>query len=225
MLDAFFVFVSDAVPFWMRFFDVVYILALLVFDIGVFVATWVVSIFNFLALSTMRIFWLTIMGIYSAIMFSLPYVCEAGVALLVLSRAGLESLGRLCASACKALMDGIVGMNKGQLAFVVILSILVNLVWWKRNCDLLEEIHRLRNRRRNEINSAASDNVGNAADIANAKPNIGVCTICMDKEINAVFFPCGHLLSCIDCGRNLRSCPYCSEKTNFVCQRAYFVGV
>ena len=36
-----------------------------------------------------------------------------------------------------------------------------------------------------------------------------VCKICMDKEVNLVYLPCGHLVSCSECGSALINCPIC----------------
>ncbi len=35
------------------------------------------------------------------------------------------------------------------------------------------------------------------------------CKVCMDKETNTVFLPCGHLVSCQECAPKLRDCPLC----------------
>ena len=35
------------------------------------------------------------------------------------------------------------------------------------------------------------------------------CTICMEKPINSVIIPCGHLCCCYKCGKELASCPIC----------------
>ena len=36
-----------------------------------------------------------------------------------------------------------------------------------------------------------------------------VCKICMDKEVALVFLPCGHLVSCSECGVAMKDCPMC----------------
>ncbi|CAM4611282.1 unnamed protein product [Leuciscus chuanchicus] len=35
------------------------------------------------------------------------------------------------------------------------------------------------------------------------------CKVCMDKEVNIVFIPCGHLVVCKECVPSLRKCPIC----------------
>ncbi|XP_060069244.1 baculoviral IAP repeat-containing protein 3-like [Ylistrum balloti] len=37
----------------------------------------------------------------------------------------------------------------------------------------------------------------------------GLCKICMDKNSNTVFLPCGHLATCAECASSLRTCPLC----------------
>ena len=35
------------------------------------------------------------------------------------------------------------------------------------------------------------------------------CLICYERERDAVFYPCGHMCACLECGRKLEDCPYC----------------
>lgn len=35
------------------------------------------------------------------------------------------------------------------------------------------------------------------------------CRICMDNEINTVFNPCGHVMSCASCAEQCERCPLC----------------
>lgn len=37
------------------------------------------------------------------------------------------------------------------------------------------------------------------------------CKICMEREINCVLLECGHMLSCVTCGRKLAECPICRQ--------------
>lgn len=37
------------------------------------------------------------------------------------------------------------------------------------------------------------------------------CKICMEREINCVLLECGHMLTCIPCGRKLAECPICRQ--------------
>ncbi|XP_059153661.1 putative inhibitor of apoptosis [Physella acuta] len=38
------------------------------------------------------------------------------------------------------------------------------------------------------------------------------CKICMDREVNVVFLPCGHLVSCSECAFAMKDCPVCRKK-------------
>ncbi|KAH9487776.1 hypothetical protein Btru_068733 [Bulinus truncatus] len=38
-----------------------------------------------------------------------------------------------------------------------------------------------------------------------------LCKICMDSEVEVVFLPCGHLVSCKDCSVALSDCPVCRK--------------
>ncbi|XP_071956264.1 baculoviral IAP repeat-containing protein 7-like [Antedon mediterranea] len=37
------------------------------------------------------------------------------------------------------------------------------------------------------------------------------CKICMDNEINVLFMPCGHLVTCETCSRSIQVCPICRK--------------
>jgi len=39
-----------------------------------------------------------------------------------------------------------------------------------------------------------------------------LCKICFTQEKAIVFVPCGHLLTCVDCGFNLKDCPVCRKE-------------
>lgn len=38
-----------------------------------------------------------------------------------------------------------------------------------------------------------------------------VCKICMEREINSVLLDCGHLVTCVECGKKLAECPICRQ--------------
>ncbi len=42
------------------------------------------------------------------------------------------------------------------------------------------------------------------------------CAICYEKEVNSVFYDCGHMACCLECGkaifRNNGICPVCRKK-------------
>ncbi|XP_075226321.1 death-associated inhibitor of apoptosis 2-like [Lycorma delicatula] len=49
-----------------------------------------------------------------------------------------------------------------------------------------------------------------------------LCKICMDREIEIVFLPCGHLVTCVQCAHSLSDCPLCRKEIlgtlyNWVC--------
>ncbi|XP_063713550.1 E3 ubiquitin-protein ligase rififylin-like [Symsagittifera roscoffensis] len=46
------------------------------------------------------------------------------------------------------------------------------------------------------------------------EPNISeddTCKICMDAPINCVLLECGHMVSCVTCGKQLAECPICRQ--------------
>ncbi|XP_052810191.1 baculoviral IAP repeat-containing protein 7-B-like [Mya arenaria] len=38
-----------------------------------------------------------------------------------------------------------------------------------------------------------------------------LCKICMERDVNIVFMPCGHLVACETCGHKLKNCPMCRK--------------
>lgn len=42
------------------------------------------------------------------------------------------------------------------------------------------------------------------------------CKICLGEEVEVVFVPCGHLVSCVQCAPSLKNCPVCRTKINAV---------
>ena len=42
--------------------------------------------------------------------------------------------------------------------------------------------------------------------------NESTCKVCLDREINSVFLPCGHLCCCIECSIALKTCPICRKR-------------
>ena len=38
------------------------------------------------------------------------------------------------------------------------------------------------------------------------------CKICMDKEVEVIFIPCGHIVCCAQCGENFNCCPVCKQE-------------
>ncbi|KAK2708386.1 hypothetical protein QYM36_014109 [Artemia franciscana] len=64
--------------------------------------------------------------------------------------------------------------------------------------ELFEKVVRLWN----EIRSAkGADNL----------PDEELCKICMNAPVNCVILECGHMVSCVECGRQLAECPICRQ--------------
>lgn len=90
-----------------------------------------------------------------------------------------------------------------------------NFVEYKGCCErheLLEKLKRLytshyeNKRREQEINDTATK--------SNSKLNFeetDVCKICMESIMDCVLLECGHMCSCIKCGKQLAECPMCRQ--------------
>uniref|UniRef100_A0A2C9JNY1 RING-type domain-containing protein n=1 Tax=Biomphalaria glabrata TaxID=6526 RepID=A0A2C9JNY1_BIOGL len=69
---------------------------------------------------------------------------------------------------------------------------------------------------RPQVNHIASNGVSNDSEtMRRLKENNNVlrqqttCKICMDREVDIVFLPCGHLVSCNECAVAMKDCPVC----------------
>ena len=51
-----------------------------------------------------------------------------------------------------------------------------------------------------------------ALSSAELQSEMKVCRICMDKDIDAIFLPCGHVYCCSQCAKLVRECPICRHK-------------
>ena len=38
-----------------------------------------------------------------------------------------------------------------------------------------------------------------------------LCKVCMDAPVDCVLLDCGHMLTCVRCGRQLAECPVCRQ--------------
>ncbi|KAI9491507.1 hypothetical protein BDB00DRAFT_874238 [Zychaea mexicana] len=73
--------------------------------------------------------------------------------------------------------------------------------------DLVSRVERLANERKKEL----ADREGGSAAVSDDS----LCRICCDSQQNCVFLDCGHMVTCMDCGKQLVSskneCPICRE--------------
>uniref|UniRef100_UPI00358FE397 E3 ubiquitin-protein ligase LRSAM1 isoform X2 n=1 Tax=Myxine glutinosa TaxID=7769 RepID=UPI00358FE397 len=49
-------------------------------------------------------------------------------------------------------------------------------------------------------------------DISSTTLSRSECVVCMDRETELVFLPCGHVCCCMQCAGSLRSCPLCRRE-------------
>lgn len=38
-----------------------------------------------------------------------------------------------------------------------------------------------------------------------------LCKICMDASVDCVFLECGHMVTCVQCGKQMNECPICRQ--------------
>ena len=36
-----------------------------------------------------------------------------------------------------------------------------------------------------------------------------ICKVCMEKTVDVIFLPCGHLVCCVECSLQVKECPVC----------------
>ncbi|CAF2523433.1 unnamed protein product [Rotaria sp. Silwood2] len=68
--------------------------------------------------------------------------------------------------------------------------------------ELIDKVRRLYRDRQNEKNKAKELGDVTAGDSE-------LCKICMDAIVDCVFLDCGHMVTCVKCGKLLAECPIC----------------
>lgn len=63
---------------------------------------------------------------------------------------------------------------------------------------------------------AADEHKEATAAVADASAKKKMCRVCMDREIDSVFVPCGHRVTCVGCGMKLTQCPLCRRELKMV---------
>jgi hypothetical protein len=79
--------------------------------------------------------------------------------------------------------------------------------------DLIERIQRLYNDslENNNNNTIKVDDSGGENSKENGPIELNLCKICMDQVIDCVLLNCGHMCSCVKCGKLLSECPICRQ--------------
>ena len=80
-------------------------------------------------------------------------------------------------------------------------------VLFKRGCDPIQN-----NPARNQLEDRPQTSDAQVAQLKEQLTKMEdsfKCKICMDAQINTVFCPCGHMVSCSVCAANVHLCPIC----------------
>ena len=57
--------------------------------------------------------------------------------------------------------------------------------------------------------SLSSSQYGSGLSSTEMESDIKVCRVCMDRDIDAIFLPCGHVYCCSQCAKIVKVCPFC----------------
>lgn len=60
--------------------------------------------------------------------------------------------------------------------------------------------------------NVAKVNSGGLQLATTREDDLRLCKVCMDREMNIVFLPCGHFVACVDCASVMDNCPVCRTK-------------
>ncbi|KAB2616141.1 mitochondrial ubiquitin ligase activator of NFKB 1 [Pyrus ussuriensis x Pyrus communis] len=83
----------------------------------------------------------------------------------------------------------------------------------KRRRELQKRVLAAAAKRSGEDSEGSNEKDDNASDGSKRDrmmPNL--CVICLEREYNAVFVPCGHMCCCTTCSLHLTSCPLCRRR-------------
>ena len=50
-----------------------------------------------------------------------------------------------------------------------------------------------------------------SGDHGNATGESDLCKVCMDNWVDCVLLECGHMMTCVECGKKLQECPMCRQ--------------
>lgn len=81
---------------------------------------------------------------------------------------------------------------------------------WKSN-KALEMRQQQMNNSNEEGDNRKSDGAETSGLGASSVNDNDVCKICMDRMIDCVLVECGHMCSCVKCGKLLSECPICRQ--------------
>jgi hypothetical protein len=86
-----------------------------------------------------------------------------------------------------------------------------------RNEDILHDmaIHRWDDTSFDDTSIASSIGAASRATYS-SKNNAETCILCCENTIDCVMTPCGHQHCCLHCASNLKACPVCNVKGNFI---------
>eukprot|EP00803_Ostreobium_quekettii_P008672 evm.model.scf_2234.1 EVM.evm.TU.scf_2234.1 scf_2234:16348-23232(+) len=121
-----------------------------------------------------------------------------------------ESLSRV-ASTCKWLAFGFGAFGVLLIASRVYKS-LKTAYRYNQMRDRIDEEER-RRRARRSLNAQTSQKA-TGEDAGLDEGTEGKCAVCMEREAQFVFIPCGHLCCCEMCSLNLNKCPICRSRSH-----------
>lgn len=96
-------------------------------------------------------------------------------------------------------IEGLHALSARQLKLILTR----NFVDYKGCCqreELMDKVERLW-REKKRVNEQNLDDI----------PDENLCKICMESIIDCVLLECGHMVSCVNCGKRLSECPICRQ--------------
>jgi hypothetical protein len=84
-----------------------------------------------------------------------------------------------------------------------------NFVEYRGCCEKKELVEKLKQLYKSNLeNKQKEKDINDGAHTAN---DTDICKICMESIIDCVLLECGHMVSCIKCGKQLAECPICRQ--------------
>lgn len=112
-----------------------------------------------------------------------------------------------------------------------------NHVLLKKGQDFIDQVVSKKNEEERSIDEPGSSGINNSAQTTTPKQTteetkdtlngdqdantIPICKICYVNQVNVMFLPCGHIVSCVDCAEALKQCPICRKEIEYVA-RGFF---
>ncbi|KAL4038733.1 hypothetical protein IC575_002357 [Cucumis melo] len=101
--------------------------------------------------------------------------------------------------------------------YLVTKHIILYLMERRRRWELQKRVLAAAAKRSSQENEGENEKASNGTDGTKRDRTMpDLCVICLERDYNAVFVPCGHMCCCVACCSHLTNCPLCRRRIELV---------